>query len=109
MKDGVLQNDAAYREAKDKAAGTIGGIRPAINFIVDHANLYALKPLVMFDIAGLHGPKPGDRQIKVAVGAGLQLTVVVAKFETGYMRVLRPDDDMPRGNFVMRLVFQNLF
>jgi hypothetical protein len=63
----------------------------------------------MFDAANLASPLPGDSRTRIAVGGGLQLTVVVAKFEVGYMRTVRRAPGDQKGNIVMSLVFQNLF
>jgi hypothetical protein len=48
-------------------------------------------------------------QTRFAFGGGIQLTVVVAKFEIGYMRSLHCYDGDQYGNIIARLVFQNLF
>jgi hypothetical protein len=63
----------------------------------------------LFDAARLSAPESSRSQTKFAVGGGIQFTIVIAKLEAGYMRSLRrlPGDD--KGNFVMRLYFQNLF
>ena len=104
--------EAFVREGKNvtpEADKIWGEITPITNFVADHANIYSVKPLVMFDAARVRAPDAFDNRTRFAVGAGLQLTVVVAKFEAGYLRNVRrlPGDD--RGNFIMRLVFQNLF
>jgi hypothetical protein len=83
--------------------------RPPIEFIADKANLFAVKPLFMFDAGRVNsrtGPEPSTR---FALGAGIQFTVVVAKFELGYLRTLRPLPGDNRGNLIARVVFQNLF
>ena len=43
------------------------------------------------------------------MGGGIQFTVVTARFEAGYMRTLNPSSGDDRGNFFLRLTFQNLF
>ena len=94
-------------EAEKRAEADIRAIEPAVNFLTRHANLYAVKPLVLFDAAGLEG---ANRQRTVyALGGGLQFTLVVAKFEAAYLRTLRGGGGESRSNFLMRLVFQNLF
>jgi hypothetical protein len=96
-------------DAAAQARETFAGIRPLVDFIADQANLYAVKPLVMADVARIERAGSGDDVTRVAVGAGVQLTVVVARFELGYLRTVRraPGDD--RGNLFVRLTFQNLF
>ncbi len=102
LKNQGLTRDAAVAEA-DR---TLDEIRPATDYIIDEANLYSIKPLLMFDAAGLSGD---GRRSWLAAGAGVQLNVVSAKFELGYMRTLRGSTIGDRGNLFLRLVFQNLF
>ena len=61
----------------------------------------------MFDAAGMD--VPGDNPTWLAAGAGLQITVVTAKLEAGYMRTFSGPTFGDRGNVFVRLVFQNLF
>lgn len=106
----TLQGEGLSRaEADKKAAKIFKQIRPGINYLADYAKVFALKPLVMFDAARLTRPGNLDAQTRYAFGGGLQLTVVVAKFEIGYMYAVHRYNGDPHGNFVARLVFQNLF
>lgn len=96
-------------EARRLAEADIRKIEPAMRFITRRANLYSVKPLFLFDAARLavSGASVG-RTIK-AMGGGLQLTLVVARFEAGYLWTLdRRPGDSP-GNFVLRLAIENLF
>jgi len=97
--------DAAAAQARD----TWKEIQPVANFITDQANLYSIKPLLMLDVAEILGAANGSARIRVAVGGGLQLTIVVARLEVGYLHTVQraPGDD--RGNVFVRLTFQNLF
>jgi hypothetical protein len=61
----------------------------------------------MFDVAELY-LSPG-REAWTAAGFGIQLTVVTAKFEAGYMRTLSGPTFGSRGNFFGRLGFERLF
>jgi hypothetical protein len=75
---------------------------------VDYAKIYAVKPLILFDAARLS--RPGfPARTNYSLGGGVQLTIVVAKFELGYAHTLRRLSGEPRGNLVARLVFENLF
>ena len=94
-------------EAADKARREFKSINSALGSLVDEANIYALKPLLMFDAARINGE--ADSKTRYGIGGGLQLTFVVAKFEAGYIRTLRPTPGDNRGNFVLRLFFQNIF
>lgn len=103
----ALKNQGMPREAAiAEADRTFDEIRPATEFIIDEANLYAVKPLLMLDAAGLRGDR---HDTWLAAGGGVQVTIVTAKFELGYMHTLRGPVDEDRGNFFARLVFQNLF
>jgi hypothetical protein len=106
----VLKKEGKTQEqAQQEADQIIAELQPAMNFIADHANVYAVKPLFMLDAARLWTPDTADKRTWVAVGGGVQLTIVVAKFEAGYLRTVRRTVGEDKGNFVLRLVFQNLF
>jgi hypothetical protein len=81
---------------------------PKIRFISRHANLFAVKPLLMFDYAQIGGT-PGSSLRRYAAGGGVQLVVILARAEIGYMRTLTKVTGEPTGNVVFRLTFQNLF
>ncbi len=107
-----MQDAQAEPEADKRAARVFNEIRPAMQFIVEKANLYAVKPLLMFDLARLNAPGTlgiFDNRTRVAFGGGLQITLVIAKFEFGYIRTVQGAANDPRGNFVTRIYFQNLF
>ena len=84
-------------------------IRPTVNFLADRANVYALKPLLLCDVAKIGGINSAANQTRVAIGGGLQFTVVTAKLEAGYMYSVRRAAGDPRGNIFLRLAIQNLF
>ena len=84
-------------------------ITPITNFVADQANLYSIKPLIMFDAARLKAGESFNNRTRYALGGGFQLTVVIAKFELGYMHTLNRISGDNSGNVVARLVFQNLF
>jgi hypothetical protein len=88
------------KEALRRAQAMYGDVRPAIEFIADRANVFSLKPLVLCDLAG------DDDRVRSAVGGGLQLTIVTARMEAGYMQTISGGDS---GNFFARIVFQNIF
>ncbi len=103
----LKQQGMSREEAIKEADRTLDEIRPATEFVIDEANLYSLKPLLMFDAGGLAGA--GSNPTWLAAGGGIQLTLVTAKFELGYMRTVQGPTAGDRGNFFFRLVFQNLF
>lgn len=96
-------------EARKRAEAEVREICPAIYYLADQANLYSLKPLFMFDAARLGRAGDLNSGTRIAAGGGIQFTLVVARLELGYLRTVRRVEGDPRGNFVMRLVFQNLF
>jgi hypothetical protein len=83
-------------------------ILPVTNFIADHANIIAVKPLLLFDVAHL-GLSGGDNRTRYGMGGGLQIDVVLARFELGYMASLRRAPGDARGNFIGRLVLKRFF
>ena len=112
--DPTLSDEAAAVKAapivEEQVNKIIGKeIEPIIQFISRRANIFAVKPLVMLDAAQLGGVEGERRRIRFAAGGGLQLVVVVARAEFGYMRSLPSIPGESKGNFVFRLTFQNLF
>ena len=105
----LKQDGASDEEAARKAEEVFREIQPATHFFIDDANLYAVKPLLLFDAAGMTGSGGSPAQTWVAAGGGLQVTVVTAKLEAGYMWTLSGPTFGSRGNAFVRLVFQNLF
>jgi len=83
-------------------------VAPNIRFIARHANLFAVKPLFMFDYAQIGGTS-GSSLRRYAAGGGVQIVVVLARAEIGYMKTLTKVTGEPTGNVVFRLTFQNLF
>lgn len=105
----VLRNQGlSPEEARSQAKAAFAEIQPAAHYIIDDAYLYALRPLLMLDAAELRGGLGGGSARWVGVGAGLSLTLTVARFEAGYMRTVSGPEPRSGAGF-MRLVFQNLF
>jgi hypothetical protein len=104
-----VKQGLSAEEAQTKAARELKGINSLLGFIADQANIFSVKPLLMFDAARIGAPGNLDNQTRYGIGGGLQLTVVLAKFEAGYVYAAKRISGDPPGNFVMRLVFQNLF
>jgi len=94
-------------EAEAQAGTILDEVKPATHFLIDYANLFSIKPLLMFDAGGLL--RNGASQTWLATGGGLQLTIVITKFEAGYMHTVSGPTFGSRGNAFFRLVFQNLF
>jgi len=83
-------------------------IRPTLNYLSDRANIYSIKPLILFDIGRLNNRElPGKTW--TAAGLGIQLTIVVARLDAGYMYTISPSSDASKGNFFLRFVLQNFY
>ena len=96
-------------QAASLAAAEMRRVEPALDFITHRANLYAVKPLLMYDAARL---SPGDGlpgRTFQSLGTGVQLTIVIARMEAGYLWTLDRQPGDSRGNFVFRLIFDNIF
>jgi hypothetical protein len=102
-----LRDGLTADEAKQRAGEIFAGVRPAAHFVIDQANLIAIKPLLMLDVAELNF-SPGSESW-TAAGVGVQVTIVTAKFEAGYMRTLSGPTFGSRGNVFARLGFERLF
>ena len=94
--------DAAADKIVDK------DIKPTINYLADRANIYSIKPLLLFDVGQINKRSAGDR-MWAALGTGLQLNIVNARLEIGYMQTLFPKSDASKGNFLMRFSVQNFY
>jgi hypothetical protein len=109
LRSSLVRQGATPDEASAQARETWKEIQPVADFIADQANLFSVKPLLMLDVAQIVGAANGDSRVRVAVGGGLQLTVVVARFEIGYLYAAPRALGDERGNLFVRLTFQNLF
>jgi hypothetical protein len=83
-------------------------ITPTINYLADRANLYSIKPILLFDLAQISSDGLGSK-IWAGVGGGVQMNVVNARLETGYMQTIAPATDSSNGNFFLRFTFQDFF
>jgi hypothetical protein len=96
-------------EAQKRAGDVLAEVRPATHFIIDDANLYSIKPLLMFDAAGITNQGLTSGETWLAVGGGMEITIVVAKLQVGYMQTISGPTFGSHNNVFVRLVFQNLF
>ena len=83
-------------------------IKPTINYLADRANIYSVKPVVFFDVGQVNKRSIGDR-IWTAAGLGLQINIVNARLEMGYVQTLFPKSDDAKGNFLIRFSVQNFY
>lgn len=83
-------------------------IKPTINYLADRANIYSVKPVIFFDVGEINKRNMGDR-IWTAAGLGLQINIVNARLEMGYVQTLFPKSDDAKGNFLIRFSVQNFY
>lgn len=112
-KDPTLSEDDADAQAtilaQKKAKSIVNKeIAPTIKFLSRHANLFAVKPMIMFDAAGVGQTGLKNRTL-YGVGGGVQFVLVIARAELGYMFLLPKIQGESRGNVVFRITFQNLY
>jgi hypothetical protein len=98
----------ASAEAREEAARIFRQITPALHYLADQAPLIAVRPMALLDAAQLLNGESGSR-VRWAAGGGIQMVIVVARFEAGYAKNISPAAGEPTGNFFARLVFRNLF
>ena len=82
-------------------------IAPTVNYIADHANIYSIKPMLLFDAAQISGNNGLGSTTWAAIGAGIQVNIINGSLETGYMQTIAPASDSSVGNFFLRLVLHN--
>ena len=99
-----MSPDEAQRAAEDD----LKEICPGVFYIADYANLFEVKPMIMFDASHLGGGG-ATGHTSYAAGAGAQFILVTARLELGYMKALKRSIHEQNGSIVFRLVFQNLF
>jgi hypothetical protein len=104
-----MSDTSAEAEATKRAARIFRDIRPAMSYLTEKANLYAVKPLFMLDVGRVGIVGLEHERTRVGLGGGIQLVVAIAKFEVGYVGTVRRLPSEPAGNFILRIVFQNLF
>lgn len=106
----LIDNDSLPdNEETEKIADNIVNrdIRPTINFLADRANVYAIKPVALFDMARLYND--GNSKTWYAAGAGLQVIIINAKLQAGYMHTLSPVSDHHKGNFFVKLTVSDFY
>jgi hypothetical protein len=107
--DLVQSSGLSDEEADIKAQAIVDkDINPTLRYLARRANVYSVKPIVFFDLAQMNRRNSGD-ETWGAAGAGLQLNIVNAKLDLGYMQTLFPSADKSKGNFLMRFTVQNFY
>jgi hypothetical protein len=113
IEDRLRRADEAFTQeqaaVRPEAEQLWNELTPMVRRITDHANLYAVKPMVMFDMMRINLAGARSEPARHAVGGGLQFIVLLARFEIGYMRTLRALPGDQRGNVILRLVFERFY
>lgn len=103
----LVQRGLSPEEAEKQAAEVFEEIAPAARYVINDANIFSVKPMVLFDVAGLSDGSSSETW--AAVGLGVQVTIVTARFEAGYSQTISGPTLGSRGAPFARLVFQRLF
>lgn len=103
----LVQRGLSPAEAKRQAAEVFEEIGPAARYVINDANIYSVKPMLLVDVAGLSDGS--NSETWAAVGLGVQVTIVTARFEAGYSQTISGPTPGSRGAPFARLVFQRLF
>lgn len=108
--DDLALNQGLSDDAVDSAAERIVNrdIRPTINYLADKANIYSIKPVLYFDLGEISNHR-ADNRVWAATGAGLQINIVNARLDIGYIQTLSPKSDASKGNFLLRFSVQNFY
>lgn len=108
--DDLALNGGLSDDAADSTAAAIVNkdIRPTIDYLADRANIYSVKPIVFFDLGEIN-KRNADNKIWAATGVGLQINIVNARFNIGYLQTLFPKVDASKGNFLLQFSVQNFY
>lgn len=101
--------DWGEKKARQEARQIVDEVRPTMKYLAYKANVFALKPLIMVDLASVGRKNFSDQDILLGIGGGLQLSIVNARLELGYMHTVIGHPSDQDGNFFTRLVFRTLF
>lgn len=82
-------------------------IKPAVYFLADKANVFAVKPLLFFEYGALSSTAEGLHD-SLGLGVGIQVSVVNARGEIGLVRNVK-GSNVGETNLFMRLNFTRMF
>jgi len=104
----LVQQGVPAKEAQKQAKTMVAReIAPPVNYIADNANIYSLKPLLLFDVAQIDGAG-GSRHFDSA-GGGFEFMIVNFAFQAGYARTLNSQPSDRKRNVFLSLQFRNIF
>ena len=110
LRDAEQRLEEAKKEVRPRIEAMFNQeILPVTNFIADYANSFAIKPLFMFDTAHLSLDRVGKSRTSYAIGGGLQIDIVLARFDLGYLATLKRVPGSSSGSFIARLVLRRFF
>jgi hypothetical protein len=91
------------------AEAEMGYVRRILDTLLYEANLFALSPVAMFDVARVWS-SGGPDVTRFGAGGGLRLTLIShVSFTAGYLVNPRRESNEPRGAFSFSLGFRDLF
>lgn len=104
----LVQQGVPAADAQKQAQGLVDReIAPPVNYISDRANIYAFKPLALFDVAELTTGNV-SRHLESA-GGGIEFMIVNFALQVGYARTINSQPGDRKGNVVFNLQFRNFF
>jgi hypothetical protein len=104
----LVQQGVPAKEAQKRAQALVDReIAPPVDYISDSANIYSLKPMVLFDVAELKGAN-ASRHLESA-GGGIEFMIVNFALQAGYARTLNSQPGDRKGNVILSLQFRNFF
>jgi hypothetical protein len=105
--DDLHSNEHKSPEESDSLAQAIVAkdIKPTIEYLADHANIYSLKPLILIDIAQMSVPYVTTKTW-MSAGLGVQLHIINARLEGAFVQSIVPKKG---NNIFFRIVVENLF
>ena len=106
LESSLIAQGHSAADAKREQARMTNAVKPAVNYIADQANLWSVKPVVLFDWARVRADSEAARS-RLGVGGGVQFGLVTTQLQAAYIHSV--GDGPAVGNFVFRLSFQNLF
>ena len=105
----ALMQSPVERNAEAAAKKDMVYPRRVFYQLVNEANLIAVSPVALFDVARLTQREGSAGKVHIGVGPGVRLTIVSLDFTTGFAWNVRRQPWEGRGAFVITIQASNLF
>lgn len=99
----LVGSGSSLEQAKKEVDMVWKEANPIIDYLVDKAVLYSIRPIVLSDVAYLSNTNLGLSTTWASVGGGLQFKLVNLTAEVGYAQTVSPSAFNDQGNFFARL------